>query len=162
MPTLWDTRYIADPELGTTGDWALAGLDELDNVGGLESLDPLGTAIIIALFSDRRIPNHMLLRYGFTKADQREWHGNTFGVEDGEEPLGSWLWLLRRAALNEQTARLAEHFAALALQTLVRQKVVAGFQIDAEVDKVNGRIGLRIQVLDKDKQTYFADLYTTR
>ena len=154
---------------GTAGDWILQPPPSTDvallvddtgeaipdpNSGGLEATDPISTAILIALFTDARLPDSMLGRFGFTRNDQHQWHGNTFSVDQSqnEEPLGSLLWTLRRAPLVPYTCKLAEHFAALAIQPLVRQGLIGSYSIIAEVDKVAGRINMWIRVYDPDRQ----------
>ena len=101
---------------------------------------------------------------GFTKADQHEWHGNTFSVEwaDGEEKLGSLLYTLRRAPLNASTCRLAEHFCAIALQPLVRQKKASSFSVEATSDKSLGVMHIHIKAYTPEERNFFADLYALR
>lgn len=178
MSAIWDTIWSQDPALGTTGDWDLTGtgppsgivpeddvVTALDayNSGGLKNVDPVGTAVLLCLASDARLPDYMVGRFGFTIDDQREWHGNTVAVDSasGEEPLGSLLWILRRAPLSNYTAKMAEHFAAMALQTLIRQRVVSQFDIHAEVDKALGRLSIHIiaYLPGKSERQWVHDLY---
>ena len=160
---LWDTVWGYDPAYGTVGDWKVADpVEETLNVGGLTDQDELATAIILALYSDAELPEHMIGRFGFTEADRQQWHGNTFGVEGDEEELGSLLYVLRRAPLTYETLRLAEHWAAEALQTLVRQRKVLGFDIHAEMDKPNSRIVLHIRTLGPQERMFAADLFALR
>jgi phage gp46-like protein len=174
---LWDTIWSTDPALGTTGDWRIqptvedtleatlldgeVTIREAFNSGGLQNVDPIGTAVLLCLASDARLPDYMIGRFGFTVDDQREWHGNTTAMASGEEPLGSLLWILRRAPLSDYTAKMAEHFAASALQVLVRQNVVAQFDIHAEVNKVLGRLSIYIRAYtpDQSEREWRHDLY---
>lgn len=161
---LWDTVFtgINEPTQGQVGDWPIADPEaEPENQGGLQDVDGLRTAMALALFTDAKLPDHFIDQYGFTPDDQHEWHGNTFGFEDDEEPLGSLLWTIERMPLNEDTARLVEHFAAEALQTLVRQKLVSMFDITTEIImKPRGRINLFIIAYTTGGQiSFFADLY---
>lgn len=175
---IWDTVWSVDPALGTIGDWSLAGYNPpavvdpfagevtaLDayNSGGLQNVDPVGTAVLLCLASDARLPDYLVGRFGFTIADQKEWHGNTVAVDtaSGEEPLGSLLWTLRRAPLTNYTAKMAEHFAAQALQTLIHQRVVSQFSIHAEIDKVLGRLSLYVSayVPGQGEREWVHDLY---
>lgn len=178
MSALWDTVWSHDPALGTIGDWSLTGTGPPPNVipdedvvtaleaynsGGLSNVDPVGTAILLALGSDARLPDYMVGRFGFTIDDQREWHGNTVAVDSasGEEPLGSLLWILKRAPLSNYTAKMAEHFTAMALQTLVRQRIVSQFDIHAEVLKSLGRLSIHIiaYLPGKSEREWVHDLY---
>lgn len=176
---LWDSRWVWNDNFGTAGDWliqpppsadpgvGLRSLEEDDaaaaNSGGLQSTDPLATAILLALFTDARLPDYMLGRFGFTRADQHEWHGNTFSIDrtNGEEPLGSLLWTLRRAPLVPYTARLAEHFCALALQPLIRQGLIGSVEVFSETDKPNNRLNIMVRTFDPDRQ-FKADLAPLR
>lgn len=160
MANLWDTVWSKN-KLGTVGDWAISDLEvEIGNPGGLQSLDPLGTAIILALFTKGRLPDWMIGQNGFTIDDQEEWHGNTFGIESGEAPFTSLLWTVRRMPLTEQTARMAVHFAAQALQPLVVNKWVGAFTITHEIDKLAGRLSLLIRTEDPGGRVFTADLFT--
>jgi phage gp46-like protein len=160
MATLWDTVWSQN-KLGTVGDWVLSDQEvEIGNPGGLQHLDPLGTAIILALFTDGRLPDWMIGQEGFTVDDQKEWHGNTFGVESGEAPFTSLLWTIRRMPLTEQTARMAVHFAAEALQPLVVNGWVGAFTITHEIDKAAGKLTLYIKTEDPGGKTFTADLFT--
>lgn len=153
MSGLWDTVWSNDPAGNTVGDWNLAGLNSI-NVGGFENIDPLGTAVLIALFTEARLPNYMIGRYGFTQADQKEWHGNTFSIDNqySEEPLGSLLYVIRRAPLTAATAKLAEHYAAAALQPLIRQRRASFFEIFTEIDKARGCIKMLIRSYGPDRE----------
>ena len=183
---LWDTIWSTDPVLGTVGDWQLqpppdpedpgdiaSPFEVVDprtgevttmqralNSGGLANVDPVGTAVLLCIASDARLPDYMVGRMGFTVADQHEWHGNVAGLAPGEEPLGSLLWTLRRAPLNNYTARMAEHFCAEALQVLVRNGVIRNVVVHAEVDKTLGRLSIVIRVTGKTYERNFThDLY---
>lgn len=167
MPFLWDTIWQnpAEVNLGSLADWTLADPDvEPDNVGGFQDTDPLATAMIIALYTDGKLPDEFVDQYGFTANDQHEWHGNTFDIIDNEEPLGSLLWTIERMPLNEETARIAEHYASEALQTLVKQKLVSYFDISSDIDHVRGRISLRIAAFadNGNSRSFVADLFPLR
>jgi phage gp46-like protein len=163
MAHLWDTVWNIDGSQGTWGDWNLSDPSvETSNIGGLQNQDDLSTAILIALFTDAKIPDYMVNQYGFTTNDQFEWHGNTFNIEENEEPLGSMLWTLQRSPLTEYTAKLAEHYAALALQPLVRQKLVSSFYIHSEIDKIQGKLSLIIETEGLNARRWVADLFPLR
>jgi hypothetical protein len=77
QPTLlWDS--IWQPWKGQS-DWAIADADEPQNRGGLRAKGALHTAIILSLFTDKRIkPDHPLF-YLVEDGDPRGWFG------DGED-----------------------------------------------------------------------------
>lgn len=160
MKALWDTVW--DQNDPTHGDWAPSATDgtEPDNQGGLANVDPFGTAILIALYSDARLPDSMIGAGGFTKDDQFTWHGNLFGIEPDEGPLGSMLFTLERAQLSNATGKMAVHYASEALQVLVKNHWCTGFGITYNIDKLQGKIELTIIPYGlTEAKVYFADLF---
>jgi hypothetical protein len=84
---LWDSVW--DAQRGQA-DWALAGPNEPGNAGGLRALQAIETAVVLCLFTDRRIdPEHPC--YYLADGDVRGWWGDGIDV---------------RADLNEAAARL--------------------------------------------------------
>lgn len=171
FPVLWDTVWDTDPLSMTFGsaDWKIAqgflddagqltGDDPL-NRGGLQALDPIGTAILLCLFTDRRLPGEA--DPPDEAGSRRGWHGDTFDVnlQEGERALGSLLWTLERSALSRDTVRLARHYASESLQTLVDQGVVAVFDIAAEAGNQEGRLLLHVKALNAAGQSIFANTF---
>lgn len=147
----WDSVWVGDNStvVGGWADWLTAGQDAGTSTGGFRSTSPVETAILIQLFTDRRLPDE----FADTEDDGRGgWHGDTFDIDrqSGEGPIGSLLWTLDRASLNNETARRAEHYAAEALQTLIDQRVVGRFDIEAETDSLAGTLVLHVQAFAPD------------
>ncbi len=164
---LWDSIWtggVTTPD--GAADWAVAPPDEIGNEAGLQALYPLETAIVICLFTDRRLPDEMAETGEW---DRRGWHGDTFDLdaEAGERPMGSLLWTLDRSALTNSgtatsVARRAEAYAAEALQTLIDQGLIARFEIEAETDTAAGRLSLRVAAYGGDgARTYSGTLPVT-
>jgi phage gp46-like protein len=105
---------------GTSADWTLTG------GGTLATATPLETAILVSLFTDRRAGPDDRLVPGET--DRRGWWGGQ--LED--EPIGSRLWLLRRAKRLPATLQLAKDYIREALAWLTDADIVASFDISAE------------------------------
>lgn len=124
---LWDSRY--DPVAGVA-DWALAG-NAAGNTGGLAADAALATAVTLCMFSDAMIPPAHPLAYLVADGDRRGWWGDGVDVRAdlGEGPLGSLLWVLRRAPLTPAIAQWARTLALQALSPLQRQGAVV--RIDA-------------------------------
>lgn len=97
---LWDSVWSP---LNGDADWAIADATETQNRGGLRAQAALHTAIVLALFTDRRIPDQHPLRKYVAGDDPRGWWGNGADVRAdlGEEELGSLLWVFERAVLTE-------------------------------------------------------------
>jgi phage gp46-like protein len=108
---------------GTQGDWQLSGKS-------LASGRDLITAITISLFTDRQAEPDDAVTDGTD--DLRGWWGDS-----GADRIGSRLWLLERSKRTQATLQLAQTYIAEALQWLIDDGVVAGFEIRVEWDKAN-------------------------
>lgn len=140
---------LLDPDLvwnGFVGDLVTTSLADPVNPGGLRSTQALVTAVLICLMTDRRA-DATELRDGDIN---RGWPGDSFDVSDGEPPLGSKLWLLRRRALTDGIEVLAQDYAQEALQTLIDQGAVVRFDITATADRVRRRLDLAIAGYGRD------------
>lgn len=152
----WDTLWgsdVGDPRLYGSGEWAVADpadANNANNIGGLQAQDAFQTAIILCLFTDRRLPRE--LPAGVPPVDPNGprygWHGDTFDLDAsaGERPLGSLLYTLNRASISETTAMLMEWMAQDALQTLLDQGVARSVETAHELDPAGGRIRLFVRV----------------
>lgn len=155
QPTLlWDS--IWSPPDGMA-DWALAGADEPQNRGGLRSRAALHTAVIIALFTDRRMPeNHPLERF-IDDGDRRGWFGDGVDIRSdlAETEMGSLLWIFQRTTLTEEIRRSVEAVALEALAPLIRQGAAARIEAQATAAFAANRCDLAIQIYGRDgAQTY--------
>ena len=149
---LWDSVWD-----GAThqADWALADGDAL-NVGGLRACSALETAVVLALFTDRRVrDDHPLRKYA--DADPRGWWGDGVDVRAdlGEEPLGSLLWLLERAALTEDVPRWAKAMAEEALMPLLRQGAASRIDVEASARAPDNRLDLMVRLYGADGQKIY-------
>jgi phage gp46-like protein len=142
---LWDSVWNAARGFA---DWALASASELLNRGGLQATAALESAVVIQLFSDRRMPLDHPLRKYVDGDDLRGWWGDGVDVRTdlGESEIGSLLWVLARAPLAEDIRRWAETLAMDALQTLIRQKIAARIDVTASMQPAIGRLDLAIKV----------------
>lgn len=153
---LWDSVW--DAERGA-GDWAIAGSDEKLNIGGLRAKAMLETAVILSLFTDRRIETTHPL-YWLADGDPRGYWGDGIDVREdlGETALGSRLWLLERAPLTINgisAAVWAKQFATEALAPLQAQGAVARIDVDASVNELKSRIELIVRLYGRDGQNVY-------
>lgn len=146
---LWDSVW--DKARGLA-EWALATASETLNRGGLRAVAALETAVVIQLFTDRRMPDDHPLRKYVDGDDLRGWWGDGVDIRTdlGESEMGSLLWVLARAPLTEEIRRWTETLALEALQTLVRQKVAARITAAAEMQPDIGRMDLTIKIYRAD------------
>lgn len=142
--TVWSTAI-------NSGDWAVAG-PVAGNAGGLRAADPLGTAVVLCLFTDRRCPpDHPLAKY-VDPADPRGWWGDAVDVRAdlGETELGSLWWLLERAPLLPEIERWAGAMAEEALSPLIRAKVAARLEVEVERRADDHGLNAWIRLYDRD------------
>jgi phage gp46-like protein len=144
---LWDSVW--DPAEGRA-DWALAGPAETLNRGGLRATAALHTAVVIALFTDRRVPDEHPLRW-LAGDDPRGWWGDGV-LAEGETELGSLLWLLERAPLTGtfDVPLHAKAFAEEALSPLVAQGVVVRAEVEAAAAELQSRLELVVRLYGRD------------
>lgn len=146
---LWDS--IWQPWKGQA-DWAIADADETQNRGGLRAKGALHTAIVIALFTDKRIqPDHPLY-YLVDDGDPRGWFGDGEDIhpELGEGEMGSLLWVFERAPLTEEIRRWVEAIALDALAPLITQGVATRIDAQAIAKFAVNRCDLDVQLYAKD------------
>jgi phage gp46-like protein len=151
---IWDSVWF--PAIGAA-DWAIAGSDETQNRGGLQSKAALHTAVILALFTDARIPDNHPLHYLVADGDPRGWFGDGVDVQAdlGEGPLGSLLWVFERAPLTEKIRQWVEAIALQALATLIFQGVAVKIDAQATARFAANQCDLAIQIYGRDgTQTY--------
>lgn len=97
-------------------DWDLS-------TGVLQQGSDLQTAVLISIFTDRLAGEDDIIPDGTT--DPRGWIG-----DEGEQyPIGSRIWLLDRSKEVKETLDRAQDYLAEALQWLIDDGVVAGFEI---------------------------------
>lgn len=98
------------------GDWKVVGR-------GLVTGSPIITQILISAFTDRVAASDDEIPDGTT--NPRGWWGDA-----GEDhPIGSRLWLLRRAKQTNETLQRAYDYLAEAFQWMIDDKVVLRFDI---------------------------------
>lgn len=144
---IWDTEW--DPSIGAA-DWVLAGPDDPDNAMGLRAKHALHTAVLIQLFTWRRVETYDLSPA--ETSDRKGWWGDGVDVQDQETFIGSRLWLLLRSVLNESVRRKAEDYAREALSVLVKQGAVSRVEVDSDMDQARGLLGLHVRLFSQDGQ----------
>lgn len=146
---LWDSVWA--PWLGAA-DWAIADADEPQNRGGLRSKAALHTAVILALFTDKRMPDEHPLRYLIDDGDQRGWFGDGEDIraELGETDMGSLLWIFERAHLTEGIRKWVEAIALDALAPLIFQKIAVKIEAFATAYFEFNRVELEINIYGRN------------
>ena len=132
-----DIRLVWDAATGTA-DLALDGAD-------LATDDGLATAVIISLFTDRRVANDDLPP---GERDRRGFWADALN-EDPEDETGSWLWLLERVKETPDVLVKAEEYCHEALAWLVEDGVARAVAVTARW-LGRGLLGLGIAIDRRD------------
>jgi phage gp46-like protein len=159
---LWDSVHKSIED-GTdfVCDWAIAGPGANTlNVGGLQAVAALGTAVYLLLFTDVYCPPDHPLAY-LAAGDRRGWWGDGIDVRTDldEQPLGSLLYLLDRApmvAAGIPIEQWAKTFATDALAPLLAQGVVASIDVETWADDEDDRVYAAIALYGSDGSVLFA------
>lgn len=148
---LWDSVW---DKWSGGADWALADADETLNRGGLRAKEALATAIVLALFTDKRIPEQHPFRKYVDDGDPRGWWGDDIDVRSdlGEDELGSLLWVFARAPLTDAVILEVETTAREALSCLIKQGVAVRIDVQAIAERAFGRCDLIVKVYGRDGQ----------
>jgi phage gp46-like protein len=131
---------------GVVGDLVLNPLMHASAPGDLKAEQGLHTQVLICLMTDRRVEDSEL-RDG---DENRGWFGDSFDTVEGETPIGSRLWLLRRSALVPGIEVLAEDYAREALQPLLDQQAVARVDVNAVVVRAQNRMDLTVSLFGRN------------
>jgi len=161
---IWDTVWInginSESVIGGYGDWILAGPgDPTGQLGGFRARMQLATAVVLQLFSDRRLPEE-LTAPGDARDDPRGWWGNSLRL-DGEPDaeMGSLLWTLEREPLTQATADLARVYCEQALEVITNQGAVGRFEVETSVDIARGFLGIEVRAYDHVGNPALAEVY---
>lgn len=156
LSTYWDTVW--DPE-HSEGDWSIADPDgKVGTQGGLSSTAGLATAIILALFTDKRAPDHAVL----DDADRGGWVGDRVDVRSdlGEADLGSWIWLYERSALTADLPQKVRDAAIDALEPIRLQGAVARFDVSVDMAPADDRLDLFVDAYSQDGTKIYAQRFS--
>ncbi len=123
-------------------------------LGDLLSDEGFETAVIISLFTDRRVLDEEL---DTSDAERRGWWGDSDEISDYPGDLiGSKLWLLDRAKRSEETRNRAEAYAKEALQWFLDDGIAESISVKATLVNATERIDLEICIQrPKTKNIYY-------
>ena len=155
---LKDDGTPAGSGFGTVGDFGISN-SIADGPGGLVAKDPIRSAVILLLFTDCRVEGYEI--DAGRAGDQRGWPGDGFDLDtnNGEQALGSKLWLLRRMDLNDQTALWAQAEAKRALGPLIVQGACVRVDASAEPDYARDTMRMAIALYGRDGSAVFNEKF---
>lgn len=131
---------------GVAGDLILNALDHPSAPGDLRAEQGLATQVLIHLMTDRRVEESELP----DGEQNRGWMGDSFDQMDGEGPLGSRLWLLRRRAIYEGIEIDVEDYVREALEPLIAQGAAASIDVAVMVDRPAARVDYIVTLFGRD------------
>lgn len=131
---------------GVSGDLILNALDHPSAPGDLRAEQGLATQVLIHLQTDRRVEESELPN----GEQNRGWIGDSFDQMDGEDPLGSRLWLLRRRAIYDGIETDVEDYVREALEPLITQGAVASIRVAVSVDRAVNRVDYVVTLTGRD------------
>lgn len=137
---------ITRTEFGDRFDFAVAN-------GDLKLDEGLRTAVIVSLFTDRRVTKNEVL----LGQDQRGWWADAI-AEIPDDLSGSKLWLLEREKQTNETLTRAVEYAKEALQWMIDDEIAETINVVASYP-LNGFLKLEIEIQkpDGDKLNYAFD-----
>lgn len=147
---LWDTVWnITEGQ----ADWAVS--DGTD--GGLRATSALHTAVLLCLFTDKRVPDEHPLRK-FIDGDPGGYWGDAIDVrldlgETGD--MGSYLHALERSPLSDEIARMAQAICEEALATLITQRVCVRVEVEVAHNDAVGRLEILVRLYGRDGQAIY-------
>jgi phage gp46-like protein len=136
---------------GVVGDLILNPLSHPTAPGDFRASQGLATQVLICLMTDARVEDSELP----DGAENRGWFGDSFDLDEGETPIGSRLWLLRRRAITDRIETEVEDYVREALQPLLDQGAVASLDVTVTVDRPGRRIDYLVSLYGRLGETVF-------
>lgn len=134
------------------GDIALleleSGIDLIVDKGDLISDDGLRTAVLISLFTDRRVSAEELPP---GETNRRGWWADSIAEEPGDQ-IGSKLWLLEREKQTSEVLERAREYAEEALQWMIEDSVAASVSV-ATSYPARGILRIEVEITRPNKET---------
>jgi phage gp46-like protein len=131
---------------GVAGDLIVNGLSHPQAPGDLRAEQGLATQVLICLMTDRRVdPSE--LRDG---DENKGWIGDSFDRMDGEDELGSRLWLLRRSAIYDGIETVVEAYVREAMQPLIKQGAAVRSDVTVSTDRPANSLSFSIALYGRD------------
>lgn len=129
------------------GEWQIKS-------GALAEDNQLHSAVLMQMFTNKRVPNDQNT-YITDRINRGGWWGDAFAPFQ----MGSHLWTLDRAAMNDQTIADAERFIREALQPIIDQGAAASMRISVERDKVGGMLSMIVKLFGSDGRDIYDHQY---
>ena len=115
------------------------------NIGDLETDETFETAVLMSLFTHRRVDSDEELLDD--PNDRKGWWGDQYAEIDTDE-IGSKLWLLARAKTEEKTLEKAKQYAYEALEWMLEDGVASEIivVVERQGKPGNDRLAFKVQI----------------
>lgn len=130
--------------IGGIADWQIKNGDLVDG-------NQLHSAVIIQLFTDKRIDDDNAVDLPLGTNDKRGWWGDYFN----DFEIGSLLWTLYRQFLTDEIAQDARRHTRDALKPLIDQGAAASSDAEITIDKENGFMSILPILYGQDGETIY-------
>ena len=127
---------------GEAGDLMVNALTHPLAPGDFRAEQALATQVLICLMTDAHVDDSELP----DGVENRGWVGDSFDLAEGETPIGSKLWLLRRRSIYEGIETEVEDHVRSALQTLIDQGAVASIDVSVTADRPRNRLDYEVSL----------------
>ncbi len=115
--------------------------------GDLKGDEGIETAVVISLFTDKRVPQDEIPQGLNTR---RGWWGDMFPDVEGDQ-IGSKLWTLERSKLTLATLATVETEAKNALAWMIQDSLAKSISVSASRDELN-RLILEISITKPNEE----------
>jgi phage gp46-like protein len=123
--------------------------------GDLAKDEGLETAVLISIFTDKRISDDELPT---GETSKRGWWGDVFPNVD-QDQIGSRLWLLERVKRTAETLRKSEDYIKEALNWLIEDGVAASIEVTSSYDENNQLVAALTVIKPGGRQSRFQMLW---
>jgi phage gp46-like protein len=130
---------------GEAGDLKVNTLTHDLAPGDFRAEQGLATQVLICLMTDARVDDSELP----DGVENRGWFGDSFDQAEGETPIGSKLWLLRRRSIYDGIETDVEDYVREALQTLIDQGVIVSLDVVVTADRSRNRLDYEVSLYGK-------------
>lgn len=122
--------------------------------GQLVTTNGLDTAIYMSLFTEKRATEDQIKE----PSQRRGWVGNELN-DDVTYEIGSYLWLLDQAIINQDTANLGEAYISDCLQWMITDGLVGSITVDSIIQSDKIVFNLTFLRNDGSELSYVLDLW---
>lgn len=123
--------------------------------GDIKSDDGLETAVIISIFTDRRVTDDDLPDLEESKMG---WWGDMFS-DIANDQIGSRLWLLKREKTTTETLRRSEDYIREALNWMLEDGVATNIEVNSAYNEFKHLIATIDILRPNDDETRFQVLW---